>query len=61
MPCHKKSLENLFEIKTKDEVRPDLKIGWFAVTQPGPQEKCRSIFFFMFINLKKIFLLTNLL
>ena len=23
-------------------VRPDLKICWFAVTQPGLQETCRS-------------------
>ena len=36
------------EIHTKSfhEIRPDLKICWFAVTQPVLQKTCRSKMFF---------------
>ena len=42
-------------IKTFYELWPDLKICWFAVTQPGLQETCRSRIFLMLIPEKKFF------
>ena len=47
-------------IKTFHEFRPDLKICWFAVTQPGLQETCRSKNF-LIPNPENFFLVTNIL
>ena len=43
--CRDQYTETNIEIHTKTfhVLRPDLKICWFAVTQPGLQETSRSI------------------